>query len=258
MGKISPIEWCDATWNPWMGCTKKSAGCENCYMFREQKQFGHDPTVLRKSKTKFRDPLKWEEPQLIFVCSWSDFFHEDVPKEWRRDAWEIMYHAHDLHTFLLLTKRPENIKDMLPVGWIEGQHKKWPHIWFGATVENQEMADLRIPFLFDFPAAVRFVSCEPLLESIDLIEPLNGYPEAYGDPGDPDWQQTARPLDWVIVGGESGSNCRSMDSAWAYSILEQCKRAGTPFFMKQMSGNTKALREAISVNLMIREFPNAR
>ena len=117
MGKKSGIAWTDATWNPWMGCTKVSAGCKNCYMFREQKRYGHSPEVIRRSKTTLRDPLKWEDPRMIFVCSWSDFFHEDVPEEWRRDAWEIMFHAKE-HTFLLLTKRPENTINMLPVGWV--------------------------------------------------------------------------------------------------------------------------------------------
>ena len=215
MGKDSAIEWTDATWNPWMGCTKVSDGCKNCYMFRDQKRYGHDPTVLRRSKTTFRDPLKWKGHKRIFVCSWSDFFHEDVPTEWRRDAWEIMGHAKE-HTFMLLTKRPENIKDMLPVGWIEGMHKYWPHIWFGATVENQGNIN-RLSEFYDFPASRTFLSAEPLIGPLDLSEHM-GF------------------IDWVIVGGESGPDYREMKEEWAIDIRDQCIDASVPFFFKQWSG----------------------
>ncbi len=223
MGKESSIEWTDATWNPWMGCTKVSEGCKNCYMFRDQKRYGHDPTVLRRSRTTFQAPLRWREPRMIFVCSWSDFFHEDVPLDWRRDAWDIMYHAgvYPGHTFLLLTKRPENILDMLPAGWAEGMYKRWPHIWLGVTAENQEMADLRIPQLLKIPAAKRFVSAEPLLSPLDLAGAL---------------YQAARPLDWVIAGGESGPDYRVMAEAWASDLRDQCVAVGVPFFFKQWSG----------------------
>ena len=217
MGKDSAIEWTDATWNPWMGCTKVSAGCKNCYMFREQTRYGHDPSVIRRSKTTFRDPLRWEEPKRIFVCSWSDFFHEDVPEEWRRDAWEIMYHAKGQgHTFLLLTKRPENIAGMLPIGWIEGMHEYWPHIWFGVTVENQEYVN-RLSMLHNIKARCKFLSAEPLLGPLDLSEHF-GF------------------IDWVIVGGESGPLCRDMKEEWATDIRDQCIAEGVPFFFKQWSG----------------------
>ena len=217
MAKESAIEWTDATWNPWMGCTKVSAGCQNCYMFREQKRYGHDPTKIRRSKTTFRDPLKWKEPKHIFVCSWSDFFHEDVPPEWRRDAWEIMYHARGQgHTFLPLTKRPENIASMLPIGWIEGMHEYWPHVWFGATVENQESIN-RLSEFYNFPASRTFLSAEPLLGPLDLSEHM-GF------------------IDWVIVGGESGPNVRPMKEEWATDIRDQCIEHGVPFFFKQWSG----------------------
>jgi protein gp37 len=212
-------------------------------MFRDATRFGNDPTEIRRTK-KLRFPLQIKEPSKIFVCSWSDFFHEDVPKEWRRDAWEIMYHAKE-HTFLILTKRPENIKDMLPVGWIEGQHRKWSNIWLGVTAENQATADERIPQLLEIPAAIKFISCEPLLGKILINK------GGYGNTGF--WIDE---LDWVIVGGESGSGGREMKLSWARNIRDQCRDCGVPFFMKQMTGNTKALREAIPEDLMTREFPS--
>ena len=242
MGKDSKIEWTDHTWNPWVGCSKVSAGCDNCYMFRDQKRFGNDPTEIRRtSERTFNLPKRLKEPSKIFVCSWSDFFHEDVPKDWRRDAWEIMFHAKNLgHQFLILTKRPENIHRMLPVGWIESRAKYWPHIWLGVTAENQEMADLRIPILLDIPAKVRFVSCEPLIGLIEFDERHIDYKGG---------------VQWVITGGESGADGRWMDLKWARVLKYECQDHGIPFFMKQMSGNTKALREAIPEDLMIREFP---
>ena len=211
MGRNSAIEWTDATWNPWMGCTKVSEGCKNCYMFREQKQYGHDPTVLRKSKTTFRDPLKWKEPHMIFVCSWSDFAHEDVPLAWVDEAWEIIRQATQ-HTFLILTKRPGDLKQLLPDDWGDG----WSHVWIGVTVENQEN-DWRLVALEEIPAVVRFVSCEPLLGSVDVYS-------------------FSPTLDWVIVGGESGSDCRMMFEDWALDIRDQCIKAEIPFFFKQWSG----------------------
>jgi protein gp37 len=230
MGKTSQIEWTDSTWNPWMGCTKVSDGCKHCYMFREQKQYGHDPNVIRRSKTTFRDPLKWEDPRMIFVCSWSDFFHEDVPVKWRQEAMEIIYLCPH-HTFLLLTKRPENVRQYVMDDW----WKVCTNAWLGVTAENQEMADERIPLLMNVPAARRFVSAEPLLGPLDLRAPLHGCPEPYGDPDNPDWQQTAPPLDWVIVGGESGRGYRVMEEEWAIDLRDQCASAGIPFFFKQWS-----------------------
>lgn len=244
MGKHSKIEWTDHTWNPWQGCKKVSAGCENCYMFREKKRYGQNPDIVIRSKpATFRKPLNWKDPAKIFVCSWSDFFIEEAD-DWRPEAWEIMGHAQE-HTFLLLTKRPENIASRLPVGWIEGMHKYFPNVWIGVTAENQKMADLRIPILLDIPAQVRFVSCEPLLGPIVFDSWTDG----------PCYSRTEK-LDWVIVGGESGKNCREMRPEWARSIRDQCAFAEVPFFMKQMTGNTKKTREMIPSDLMIREFPD--
>lgn len=212
MAKDTAIEWADATWNPFMGCTKVSDGCVNCYMYREQERYGHDPSVLRRSKTTFKDPLKWKEPLTIFVCSWSDFFHKDVPTEWRKDAMEIMYLAPQ-HTYLILTKRPGNVRLML----MDEFWKVNSHVWLGVTAENQVMADLRIPILLQVPAAKHFVSVEPMLGSVELSK----------------WFP---PIDWVIAGGESGPDFRIMEEAWAIDLSDQCVDTGVPFFFKQWSG----------------------
>jgi len=222
MSKTTGIEWADATWNPWMGCTKVSAGCANCYMFREQKRFGHDPTVVRRSKTTFMDPLKWKEPKRIFVCSWSDFFLDDVPIEWMLDALEIIDDCPQ-HTFMLLTKRPENIQRVLqragvydPVRWLLGM----PNVWLGVSVESDSFMR-RLFLLEQIPAKVRFVSAEPLLG------PLLGL-SAY-----------LPALDWVIVGGESGPGARPIKLDWVRDIRDQCVKYGVPFFFKQWGGTSK-------------------
>lgn len=224
MAKDSAIEWTDATWNPFMGCTKVSEGCKNCYMFREQKQYGHDPSVLRKSKTTFRDPLKWKEPKMVFVCSWSDFFHEDVPFMWAAEAWQIMKEC-QRHTFLLLTKRPENFLDMLPGDF----PSLWPNVWLGVTVENQEMANLRIPLLLDIPVAKRFVSVEPMLGPVKFW--TSWLPGVCFELDGTPWPS----VDWVIAGGESGRDFREMKEEWALDLRDQCVVAGVPFFFKQWS-----------------------
>jgi protein gp37 len=192
-------------------------------MFRDQKRFGHDPTEIRRSKTTFRDPLKWKEPRMIFVCSWSDFFHEDVPAEWRRDAWEIMGHAKE-HTFLLLTKRPENMIDMLPTGRVEGMWKYARHIWLGVSTENQAMANLRIPKLLEIPAQVHFVSAEPLLGPISFRR----------------WLHPKRLINWIITGGESDlTSPRTINMEWVINIRNQCRDVGVAYFHKQHGGTRK-------------------
>lgn len=231
MGKTTGIEWADATWSPWMGCAKVSAGCKNCYMFRDQKRYGHDPNVIRKAKTTVLDPVKWKAPRTIFVCSWGDFFHEDVDSEWRREAWEIMKRCLQ-HTFLILTKRPENMLGMMPAGWVEGQWKYFRHIWLGVSAENQEMADLRIPKLLEIPAQVHFVSAEPLLGPINFRRWFHVI--------DIDPRGPKSLLDWIITGGESDlANPRLMNMEWVINIRNQCRDSGVSFFHKQHGGTRK-------------------
>ena len=233
MGKNSNISWTDHTWNPWQGCKKVSAGCKNCYMFRDKARYGQDPEIVIRSKpATFNKPMTWKDPAMVFVCSWSDFFIEEADA-WRDDAWEIIRNSPQL-IFQILTKRPERIIEHLPFGWGDG----YPNVWMGVTAENQEMADLRIPILLGVPAVKRFLSCEPMLGPIHLAQHF--------------WTSG---IHWVIVGGESGPECREMNKHWAGVTRIQCEEAGVPFFMKQMSGNTKAEREAIPEDLMIRRFP---
>lgn len=215
MAKTTGITWATATWNPWMGCTKVSAGCKACYMFRDQKKYGHDPTQIRRSKTTFNDPLKWEKPERIFVCSWSDFFHPDVPDEWRAEALSVMKDAPQ-HDYLILTKRPELIGEQV------GGRLWWnilERIWLGVSVENNSFV-YRIPQIKFIPTLVHFVSVEPMIGPVDLRDHLD-------------------KLDWVIIGGESGYNPRPMEKAWVLDLIGQCREGGVPVFFKQWGGSKK-------------------
>jgi len=208
MGKVTKIEWADATWNVWYGCHKISNGCENCYAYRELTAYGKDPTVVTRSKTTFKDPLKWKEPRRIFVCSWSDFFIEEADA-WRPEAWEIMRQAPQ-HVYMILTKRPKLISERLPSDWKNG----WPNVWLGVTVEDE--ANLwRMDELASISAKVHFLSAEPLLGSL-------GKPSLHG-------------IQWVIVGGESGPNHRPCKIEWVREIRDQCIAQGVAFFFKQWS-----------------------
>lgn len=211
MGKHSDIGWTEATWNPWTGCRKKSPGCTNCYMFTEKKQYGQDPTRVARSKTTFRDPLKWKNRTVIFTCSWSDWFIEEADDGWRAEAWEIIRQTPQ-HIYQILTKRPERMLEHLP--WITEGTAPWPNVWLGVSVETQRYADERIPLLLQAPAALRFISCEPTLGPIDLRPYL------------PD-------LDWIIVGGESGAKRRPMELPWLEQIVRDCFAYERPIFVKQ-------------------------
>jgi protein gp37 len=211
LGNKSAIEWTDATWNPWHGCHKISPGCKFCYMYREKKQYGQDPNLVVRSKTKFYDPLKWKEPRLIFTCSWSDWFIEEADA-WRDEAWDIIRRTPQ-HTYQILTKRidravhplTKTAAGRIPVPAL-------PNVWLGVSVEDRERLS-RIDLLRQTPAAVRFLSLEPLLEDLGPLD--------------------LRGIDWVIVGGESGPGARPMHPAWARSIRDQCVAAEVPFFFKQ-------------------------
>jgi protein gp37 len=214
MAQTSAIEWTDATWNPWMGCEKVSPGCAHCYMYREQRQYGHDPEALRRSKTKFDEPLRWSDERMVFTCSWSDWFHPGAD-EWRHEAWEIVRATPNL-TYQILTKRPELIRDRLPVDWGHG----YENVWLGVSVENSRFTS-RADVLREIPAAVRFVSAEPLLGSLFVERSRHSPLELEG-------------LDWLIVGGESGPGARRMNLAWARELADACDATSTAFFMKQL------------------------
>lgn len=191
-----------------MGCTKVSAGCDNCYMYREQRQYGNDPDVVRRSKTKFSEPLKWKDGRLVFTCSWSDWFHVDADS-WRDEAWDVIRRSPQ-HTFQILTKRPGRILRHLPDDWGDG----YANVWLGTSVESNEFLS-RVRVLRDVPAALRFISAEPLLGPLPDLD-LDG-------------------IGWVIVGGESGtpSTSRPMHPNWAREIRDTCREHDVPFHFKQ-------------------------
>jgi protein gp37 len=188
----------------------------------------------------------------VFCCSLADVFDNQVPLEWRADLWDLIAATPHLD-WLLLTKRPQNMAKMLPdlAPWWP-----WSNVWLGTTAENQIEADRRIPHLLATPAAVRFLSCEPLLGPLHLDKiaaPKIAPDDAHGWSAIWTGNHIGRPvIDWVIAGGESGPRARDMDPAWARSLRDQCKAAGVPFFMKQM-----ARKAPIPEDLMVREFPVA-
>ncbi len=235
------IEWTDATWNPIVGCSVVSAGCINCYAMRlAGTRLRNHPSragltrpskagpvwtgEVRLNERALLQPARWRKPRRIFVCAHGDLFHEQVPDQWIDDVWGVMFRE-SRHRFQVLTKRSD-------------RSRRWTlnavcpqHIWCGVSVEDKMRAD-RIVDLVGSDALTKFLSCEPLLGPLDL-----------------EW--CLPMLNWVIVGGESGPNARSMNPDWARSIRDQCAKARVPFFMKQMSR-----RAPIPADLMVREFPN--
>lgn len=233
MGANSDIQWTDHTFNPWTGCTEISPGCDHCYAAAIAKrntkvfgQWGNEPRK-RTSEGYWRQPLKWDRVAVehgrrvrVFCASMADVFDNQAPHEWRVDLWSLIHATPNLD-WLLLTKRPQNIAKMLPADWGDG----YRNVWLGTTVENQEQADRRISHLLDAPAAVHFLSVEPLLEPVRLEEWTDSSRKILGVPR----------VDWIIVGGESGPHARTMDERWAQNIRFLCEADDVPFFMKQLS-----------------------
>lgn len=246
MSEQTSIGWTRSTWNPWMGCTKVSEGCDNCYMFTAQRRYGNDPEVVRRSKTRFRNPLDWKEPRLIFTCSWSDWFHKDADP-WREEAWDIIRQTPQ-HTYQILTKRPGRIKRHLPADWGNG----WPNVWLGVSVESQEYIT-RAGVLAGIPAAVRFLSCEPLLGRLTFRwaawHPLSRDRDTNHLDG------LRRHFHWLIVGGESGPGHRTVEITWVRSLVEECREAGIPVFVKQDSGPFPEQQGRIPDDLWVKEMP---
>ena len=257
MAENSHIEWTTHTFNPWMGCTKVSDGCKHCYAEtlmdkrHNRVQWGPKGARLRTSPQNWNKPLIWnrEAERLgiryrVFCASLADIF--EGPGTMPEESWPVVSKAredlnHMIHVtpFLdwqILTKRPENVTKWGPQGydWERGGLPK--NVWIGTSCEDQKTADERIPHLLRLNAAVRFLSCEPLLGEIQLC---------FGDRTT--WLDN---LHWIIVGGESGPGKRPMDMAWARSIRDQCKAANVPFFMKQIDKV-----QPIPPDLMVREFP---
>jgi protein gp37 len=240
MSDRSLVQWTGATWNPWQGCRKKSDGCKFCYMFRDKERYGQDPKhVHRSSRATFDAPLKWQREaergdrvghdRFVFTCSWSDWFIEEADGPWRDDAWAIVKACPSL-TFQILTKRPERMAGNFPSDWGSG----YPNAWGGVSVENQAMADERIPILLGEPWSLRYLSVEPLLAAVNLGLWRVAIPKHREH-----WPAEKVDNFWCIAGGESGNTtgkyrARPCDLAWIRSVVEQCRAAGVPCFVKQL------------------------
>jgi protein gp37 len=258
MSKNSAIEWTDHTFNPWEGCTKVGPGCDHCYAEARNARFGGGEAVnwgagaprRRTSESNWNKPLQWNAEadaffaqhgrrQRVFCASLADVFDNEVDPQWRIDLLEVIAKTPNLD-WLLLTKRIGNVTEMLDAaietmahGINDWSEYPWPNVWIGATICNQEEADRDIPKLLQVPAAVRFLSMEPLLGPVDLRIPL-GLKLGWDKEGAPFWWPNHRPqIDWVIAGGESGSGARPMHPDWARNIREQCEKARVPFLFKQ-------------------------
>ena len=228
MAKNSTIEWTDNTFNPWIGCSKVSEGCENCYAeagdnFRHWTPMGWGPGKPRHrtSAENWKEPLKWNRAAAaagirtrVFCASLADVFDQEVDPSWRADLWDLIRQCPNLD-WQILTKRPEFIASCLPSDWRTG----WPNVWLGTSVENQRWTDIRIPHLISVPAVVHFLSVEPLLDWITF--------------------KSLDDIEWVIVGGESGPGARPMSPPWVSAIQSQCQTANVPFFFKQWGGVNK-------------------
>ncbi len=239
MADRSDIEWTDATWNPTTGCTKVSRGCDNCYAealahrllsdtYRRRLPVVQspenlaDPFAVRVWPDRLGIPRSWKAPRRVFVNSMSDLFHADVPELFVRRCFEAMLEA-DWHEYQILTKRPSRAARFVARNSDLFEQNGLPaHIWIGTSVEDQAVSH-RIRHLLAVPAAVRFLSCEPLIGALsiagDLEEP---------DPG----------VHWVIAGGESGVGARPMELSWARRLRDECDALGIPFFFKQWGGRT--------------------
>jgi protein gp37 len=271
MGASSKIEWREATWNPiharrslagndrhvgWY-CEHVSEGCRNCYAEAMNNRFGtglefkpgnRDRVKIAIDERMLLAPLSWRKSRMIFVCSMTDLFADFVPDKWIDRMFGVMAICPQ-HIFQLLTKRPERMKK-----WFAARARNapieclgelyiggWPlpNVWLGTSCEDQETADARIPYFLATPAAVRFVSCEPMLAPIDLRRYLDGHEEHGVDLSREIGSKVGGcigwipPLDWIICGGESGPHARSMKPAWARALRDQCAIANVPFFFKQ-------------------------
>ena len=265
MAEFTKIEWtgkAGKTFNPWWGCVKVSEGCDHCYANSWANRMGHDvwgPHADRRllSESNWRQPLKWNkkaeeagERHKVFCASMADVF-ENRPDliEPRQRVFDLIDDTPALD-WLVLTKRPQNIKKLLPKNYDYP-----PNLWLGTSVENQDAADKRIRYLLEHErAAVRFLSCEPLLGPVDIRKHLQ--PAANG-----------AKIDWVITGGEAGGHSRPMNPLWAKSLIEQCQDTGTPVFYKQwgdyvplkrVSGDGKTYRTIPVFKANGDEIPMAR
>lgn len=229
----SAIEWTDATWNPTTGCDRVSPGCDHCYaqtlakrlqaMGNPRYQRDGNPRTsgpgfgLTIHRDKVEEPYRWKKPRRVFVNSMSDLFHASVPTGFIHDVFDVMADLPQ-HQFQVLTKRPRRMVTVTRDWYMNNGSDLIPNVWLGTSVEDQNWADRRIPLLCEVPSKVRFLSCEPLLGPIRLSQ--------------------IDSIDWVIVGGESGWQARSMEVEWVRVLRDQCRSAGVSFFFKQWGGRT--------------------
>lgn len=241
------ISWTDETWNPVVGCEKVSQGCKNCYAktlhdlrhkaylagkLQNIPQYAHPFETVQLMPDRLPKPHTWKKPRRVFVNSMSDLFHDDVPDAFIAEIFTVMAEE-ERHTFQILTKRPARMlrwfEEYLPEACSGEQPAPiWPlpNVWLGVSVENQAAADERIPLLLQTPAAIRFLSCEPLLGPLDLALWLEE--EGFID------DRYCPPLDWVIVGGESGQKARETMLSSIESIVAQCELEGVACWIKQL------------------------
>ena len=265
MGERTEIAWTDATFNPWIGCTKVSPGCDHCYAEAWDRRFAESGHAMhwgtgkarrRTSESNWRQPVRWNAAhdaffaahgrrRRVFCASLADVFDNEVPPEWRADLFRLIEATPNLG-WILLTKRIGNAAEMMFLA--RGGHLPLlPNVWIGATVVNQEEADRDIPKLLSVPAAKRFLSMEPLLGPVDIRFAFAdsrtfcchrcGYRTNRGEsacPNDGELLGGDIGIDWVIVGGESGPKARPMVLGWAKDIVRQCKAAGVPVMVKQL------------------------
>ena len=276
MASKTAIEWTETTWNPTTGCDRVSPGCDHCYamtLAKRLKAMGN-PRYQNDGRPetsgpgfgvtihpdKLDEPLHWRKPTVVFVNSMSDLFHAEIPREFIAEVFAVMALTPQ-HTYQVLTKRPGRMRLLLTseawwdlvetairrrgggVGFVPldaavGPWPTFPNVWLGTSVEDQEHADKRIPELLRVPAAIRFLSCEPLLGPVTLVpDHVGGYPES--DQWTRDRDAGAVPLlNWVIVGGESGHGYRPIHLEWVRTLRDECTNAGVAFFLKQWGGHT--------------------
>jgi protein gp37 len=229
LAETTKISWTDSTFNPWIGCTNVSPGCERCYAEAQNKRYGRTEWGphgdRRRTKASWRNPVKWQahardfqqehgRRQRVFCASLADVFDNQAPAEWREDLFALIRQCPDLD-WQLLTKRPRNVAKFLPPDWGDG----YPNVWLGITAESQAYYDQRWPILARTPAFVRFISYEPAIGPLRIATAKPDFVPAVAD--------------WLICGGESGPGARAMLPQWARDIRQDCERLGIAFFLKQ-------------------------
>lgn len=262
MPNKTKIEWTERTWSPVTGCSKISEGCANCYASamtrRFWKQWGCEAPpnhfVVKLHPERLEEPLRIKKPTVFFVCSMADLFHEDVPDEFIDQVFAVMALCPQ-HTFQILTKRPQRMlkycsqyrEQQIRSIWSDiGLYAQTnpsvmryvqvlPNVWLGVSAENQRTADERIPLLLQTPAALRFVSCEPLISKIDLCHEWGAFQDGNNTPFR---KKIINGLDLCLCGAETGQKARPCHPDWVRSLRDQCQSSGTPFFLKKCSDGT--------------------